>query len=55
MNNIRKRFRAWAEINLDNLIYNFNAFKKSKVCCVVKANAYGHGAVECAKVLQQII
>lgn len=49
---------TWAEINLNNIKHNFHALKKTlksdtKVCCVVKADAYGHGAVEVAKMLQQ--
>ena len=47
---------SWTEISLDNIGYNLNEIKKSldenmKVCCVVKANAYGHGAIEVAKYL----
>lgn len=38
---------TYAEINLDNLIFNFEQIKEDnkdkKICCVVKANAYGHG------------
>ena len=45
----------WAEINLNNLIYNIDQIKKkssnSEIVGVVKANAYGHGAVEISKVL----
>lgn len=45
----------WAEINLNNLIYNIDQIKKksgnSEIIGVVKANAYGHGAVEISKVL----
>lgn len=49
---------TWAEINLNNIKHNFCALKNTleadtKVCCVVKADAYGHGAVEVAKMLQQ--
>ena len=48
---------SWTEISLDNIGYNLNEIKKSldenmKVCCVVKANAYGCGAVEVAKYLE---
>jgi len=51
--------RAWAEINLDNLNYNINQFRKilPKSCnlmAVVKANAYGHGDIEIAKELNQL-
>jgi alanine racemase len=45
---------TWAEINLNNLASNFNQVKKhvspaARVMAVIKANAYGHGAVECAR------
>ena len=48
---------TWAEISLDNIKYNLNEIKKSmnsnmKICCVVKANAYGCGAVEVARYLE---
>ena len=45
----------WAEINLDNFIYNIEQIKRraknSEIIGVVKANAYGHGAIEIAKTL----
>jgi alanine racemase len=45
---------TWAEINLDNLEYNFLNIKKClapgvKTLACVKADAYGHGAVKAAK------
>lgn len=45
---------TWAEINLDNLAFNFHSVKKfigaeTKYMAVVKADGYGHGACECAK------
>lgn len=48
---------TWAEINLDNLAANFHSSKQFvgenvKYMAVVKADAYGHGAVECAKRLE---
>ncbi len=48
--------RAWAEIDLDALAFNFKQIKglvapETRVMAVVKANAYGHGAVMCAKTL----
>ena len=48
---------TWAEINLDNLAFNFHSVKKFvgseiKYMAVVKADAYGHGAIECAKRLE---
>ncbi len=48
--------RTWAEINLDNIIQNYNNLKSQSKCnrvmAVVKANAYGHGAVEVSKTLE---
>lgn len=49
---------TWAEINLENIRYNVNSVKnalkdETKLCCVIKANAYGHGAVEVAKFLEK--
>lgn len=45
---------AWAEIDLDNLAYNVRTVvehsKPAGVMAVVKANGYGHGAVQVAKV-----
>ena len=45
---------TWAEINLNNLAANFNVIKErvshvAKVMAVIKADAYGHGAVQCAR------
>ena len=50
---------TWAEINLNNIKHNFHALKNTlksdtKVCCVVKADAYGHGAVPVAKKLEEL-
>ncbi|SHH48423.1 alanine racemase [Tepidibacter thalassicus] len=47
---------TWAEINIDNLKENYRNIKKllkedTKICGVVKANAYGHGSVQIAKAL----
>lgn len=46
--------RTWAEIDLDAAAHNFQAVREAAhpgaaVCCVVKADAYGHGAVRMAK------
>lgn len=47
----------YAEINLDNFRHNFREVKKAakgrKTIGVIKADAYGHGAVELAEVLQE--
>ena len=46
---------VWAEINLDNIINNINEIKRNingeEIIAVVKANAYGHGAIDIAPVL----
>ncbi len=49
---------TWAEIDLNNLAANFNRTRKrvtpaARVMAVLKANAYGHGAVECAQRLSR--
>lgn len=49
---------TWAEINLQSLAENFQAIRtrvnsQVKIMAVVKADAYGHGAVECARRLSQ--
>ena len=48
---------VWAEIDLDALRHNFRAVKaragELPLCAVVKADSYGHGAVECAKVFAE--
>jgi alanine racemase len=45
-------------VSLENLRYNFGVVQRhigpgSTVCAVVKADAYGHGAAECARALQE--
>lgn len=45
---------TWAEINLENLAFNFHSVKKFigeniKYMAIVKADAYGHGALKCAE------
>jgi alanine racemase len=49
---------TYAKVNLNDLIFNFNSVKNFinediSYMAVVKANAYGHGAVECAKTFQK--
>lgn len=46
--------RTWAEIDLDAIAHNYKEIRKhlepdTKMCCVVKADAYGHGAVTIAR------
>jgi alanine racemase len=49
---------TWAEVSLTALRHNFRTVQQyvspaATVCAVVKADAYGHGAVECARALEQ--
>lgn len=49
---------TWAEIHLDNLAFNFQSVKQFvgenlKYMAIVKADAYGHNAIECSKKLEQ--
>jgi alanine racemase len=48
---------TWAEVSLTALRQNFRAVQKHvgagvTICAVVKADAYGHGAVECSGALE---
>jgi alanine racemase len=50
---------TWAEISLPALKHNYLTIKShlsagAQLMAVVKANAYGHGAVECARALESI-
>ncbi len=50
--------RTWAEIDLDAAAKNLAAVRsrispKAKLCCVVKADGYGHGAVPVARVFEE--
>ena len=49
---------TWAQVSLTNLRYNFGVVQRHigagiNVCAVVKADAYGHGATECAQALEE--
>ena len=48
--------RTWAEIDTKALIHNLKIFKEklgnAKFMAVVKADAYGHGAIQVARLLQ---
>ena len=51
--------RYWAEIDLDAVQQNFKYLRKklktdTKICCVIKADAYGHGAVRLAKLYESL-
>lgn len=50
---------TWAEVNLTALQQNYRAVQalvspEATICCVVKCDGYGHGAVECSRALQEI-
>ena len=48
--------RVWAEIYLDHLVNNYKIIKKkvkkAKIMAAIKADAYGHGALETARILE---
>lgn len=51
--------RTWAEIDLDALENNYRVLRErispsTKLCCVVKADGYGHGAVELSKLYERL-
>ena len=51
--------RTWANIDLDAAKHNFRCIrsklsKDTKLCCVVKANGYGHGAVQLSKLYEKL-
>ena len=52
---MKNTYRACAEINLDALKHNIQEIQAvlgdTKLMCVIKTNAYGHGAVVLAREL----
>lgn len=50
--------RTWAEIDLDALAHNYQTLRRhvgdAKFLGVVKADAYGHGAVQVSRTLQEL-
>ena len=50
--------RCWTEIDYAAIAHNVEEIQKlvgdTKIMGIVKANAYGHGDVECAKALQKV-
>ena len=57
MNDLQKR--SWAEISLPNLRHNYQAIRAAlpegcRFLGVVKADAYGHGALNVARLLQEL-
>ena len=51
--------RTWAEVDIDAIKHNFKAIRKAAdekagIICVIKADAYGHGAVFLAKLYEKL-
>ncbi len=51
--------RTWAEVDMTALRHNYNTIRGGlpagvKLCCVVKANGYGHGASKIAPLYEQM-
>ncbi|TQI68620.1 alanine racemase [Clostridium sp. KNHs216] len=51
--------RTWAEVSLDAIDHNFKTIREqlrpeTLVCCVIKADAYGHGAEALAKEYEKL-
>lgn len=51
--------RTWAEVDLDALEYNYKLLRDitpddAKICCTVKADAYGHGSVRVAQLYERL-
>lgn len=50
--------RTWAEVDLTAAEHNFNIIREkakgSKICCVVKADGYGHGANVLSKLYEDL-
>ena len=51
--------RTWAEIDLDALAYNYRILcermgPESRLMGVVKADAYGHGAIQVSRTLEEL-
>ena len=56
---MNKNYRdTWAEIDFDKLTHNYEQIKKlrteEKMIAVIKANAYGHGDVQMAKLFSEL-
>lgn len=51
--------RTWAEISLNAIEHNYNVIRNkvaddTKVCCVIKADGYSHGAVELSQIYEKL-
>ncbi len=56
---INKTARTWAEIHMDRLAYNYRQIRaklapETKYMALVKADAYGHGAIPVAKKYEEL-
>ena len=51
--------KTWMEIDLDMIEHNYNTIRShvptsAGVCCTIKADAYGHGAIRVGKLLEEL-
>lgn len=51
--------RTWANIDLDAAKHNYHEIRNhlkpcTKLCCVVKANGYGHGAIRLSRMYEKL-
>ena len=55
MRQVDDNARTWAEIDLSALKHNLDIARNTgkRVMCVIKANAYGHGAIKCGLFLEK--
>ena len=55
---MKETYRCWAEIDRSALHHNAKTVRErigsAEMLAVVKANAYGHGAVQCARILESV-
>ena len=57
MNTLTLEKHCWAEIDLTALRENYEYIRRTvggPVCAVVKADAYGHGAIQVSRKLEQL-
>lgn len=59
MKTLKETRPVWLEINLDNLAYNFREIRKivnekTMIMSIIKANGYGHGSIELARLYKRI-
>ena len=57
-NVLKSNTRSWLEIDLTRISHNIKEVQKlipstSKIMAIVKANGYGHGDVECSRMMEQ--